>query len=273
MGAACLAGAAPAWAAATLVVQRGEEQPATLYADGDRMRMDMPAHDHGAIGDPAFRPSAVIIDAAAKKILMLHESDKTYTEITEEDMKAIQARLAATRAQFAERLKNMPPERRKQIEALNQLGDRKAQPKFTFEKKGEKKTINGIRCETYKVMLDGVPHEEDCISPWSDGVVKQSDFAGLSKFGRDMVSNMGAKNTNIPLFDQYPGLPISRVPLDEKGAPGVESQVKSVKKGPVPATLFSVPTGFTKKALPFGPGAAGPGVTAPAGLPPAAPKP
>jgi len=273
MGVSLLAGAATARAAATLVVQRGEEQPATLYADGDRMRMDMPAHDNATIGDAAFRPSAVIIDAAAKKILMLHESDKTYTEITEEDMKAIQARLAASRAQFAERLKNMPPDRRQKLEALSQLGDRKGPPKFTFEKKGEKKTINGIRCETYKVLLDGVPHEEDCISPWSDGVVKQSDFAGLSKFGRDMVTNMGAKNSSIPLFDQYPGLPISRVPLDEKGAPGIESQVKSVKKGPVPATLFNVPSGFTKKALPFGPGAAGPGVTAPAGLPPAAPKP
>jgi len=266
--------AAPAWAATTLVVQRGTEEPATLYADGDRMRMDMPK-GAGHIGDASFRPSAIIIDAVAKKIVMLDEPGKAYTEITEEDMKRVQAQLTAARAQFADKLKDLPPEQRKRLEALTDGAAMKGPPKFTFEKAGGKKTVNGMRCEMYKVLLNGVAHEEDCISPWSDGVVSQSDFAGLSKFSQTMMANMGGKSASIPLFDQYPGLPISRVPLDEKGGKGLESQVKSVKKGAVAASLFTVPAGFAKKAPPLGvarPGA-GPAGGPAGGVPPASPKP
>jgi len=258
----CLLVPALANAAATLVVQTGKQAPSTIYADGDRLRMEMspdsgpagPAHGPGAAARAA---SVVIIDAVGRKMVMVNDRDKTFTEITEDDVKRMKVQMEAMRAQMAERTKNMTPEQRAQMESM--MGPRAAQMMngntkpavWKFEPLGQKKTVNGFACEMYRVLLDGAAHEEDCISPWSAHLVDRAAFAGLEKFGESMNENLGAgPGLGMPLFHQYPGLPISRVILLADGSPGEESQVKSIGHGAVPAAKFAPPPGYTKKDLP-----------------------
>jgi len=178
-------------------------------------------------------------------------------------------------------MKTATPEQRARLEAM--MGPAGAQalkdPKpheWKFEPLGEKKTVNGFACQMYRGLLDGKPHEEDCISPWSAGLVKRSEFAGLEKFGESINADLGVEN-GMPLFHQYPGFPISRVVLDAAGARGEEQQVKSIKPGALAPGLFAPPAGYTQRkpfegrlgALPAGkpPGAPGAAPT------PASPKP
>src|SRR4051812_11240899 len=126
LGAALAAVLAPAaaQAATTIVVQRGKEPSSTIYADKDRLRMVAPEGAAGAMksqgqgkgpGAPGGRDaSAVIVDAVARKMVMVNDRDKTFTEITEDDMKRMKGQLQAARAQMAERTKNMTPEQRAQ---------------------------------------------------------------------------------------------------------------------------------------------------------------
>jgi hypothetical protein len=174
-------------------------------------------------------------------------------------MKRMKGQMQAMRAQMAERMKTMTPEQRAQMQAM--MGPAAAQmlaapndkPNvWKFEPLGGKKTINGFACETYRVLLDGAPHEEDCISPWSAGLVKRADFAGLEKFGESMNENLGLGRgmAAMPLFHQYPGMPISRAVLEADGKHGEEHQVKSIKHDAIPASTFAAPAGYTKRELP-----------------------
>jgi hypothetical protein len=190
-------------------------------------------------------------------MMMVNDRDKTYTELTEEDMKRAKVQMQAMRSQLAERMKNATPEQRARFEGMlgaggaQQLNDQKPH-EWKFEPLGEKKTVNGFACQTYRVFLDGKPHEEDCISPWSAGLMKRSDFAGLEKFGESINQDLGVGRGGgaMPLFHHYPGFPISRAVLDANGARGEEQQVKSIKQGPLAPGLFAPPAGYTERKKP-----------------------
>jgi hypothetical protein len=233
-----------AQAGVTLVMQRGTDPTSTLYVDGDKMRMDNPK---------STREHTVIIDAAAKKMVMVDDTAKTYTEITQADMERFGEMMKGMRAQMEERMKSMPPEQRKKMAPMmgGAGGDEKAS-ELKFEKAGGKKTINGFSCDMYKVLEDGKPKEEDCIAPWSASILTRADFAGLRKFAEDMAKSVGSmaggssKNT-FQQFDKYPGFPVSRHPLDPMEHE--DEVLKSVKRGSIPSSTFTVPAGYTKKEL------------------------
>ncbi|HVR61255.1 MAG TPA: DUF4412 domain-containing protein [Polyangia bacterium] len=246
------AAAAPARAGVTIVFQHGTSPPMTMAVDGDKIHVNSP--------DREAKTTSVIIDAAAKKMTVLDDRAKTYTEITEADVKRIRGQAAAMRGQLEQRMAAMPPEQRQQMQAmLDKMAGAGAEPAkpvkhtFKFESLGQKKTVNGMSCQMYKVLRDGKAHEEDCISPWSAGLLKKDDVEGLRKFGEEMVSNMGMTDGHARQafdgIDQYPGVPISRVALNDDGSRGDEDQVKSITRGSIPASRFAVPAGYTKKDL------------------------
>jgi Domain of unknown function (DUF4412) len=231
-----------AQAGVTVVMQRGASTISTLYIDGDKMRAENP----GA----ANRAAVVIIDAAGKKFLMVNDADKSYFEMTEAGMKA-------RRAEMDEKMKSLPPEQRQRIEQmLGKPGDKP--PELKFEKTGVKKTVNGFSCEVYRVLEGAMPKEEDCLAPWGAGILQRSDFAGLRKFAEDMAKSMGATGRQMfEQFDKYPGFPVTRHPLEP--GKGEDEQLKSVKRGSIPASMFAVPAGFTKRDSPMGMGSPGMG--------------
>jgi hypothetical protein len=245
--------AARADAGVTLVMQRGADAPSTLYVDGDKMRME----------NPSGRERTVIIDATGKRMLMVNDEAKTYMEFTEADMKRFGAMMTARRAQMQEQMKNMPPEQRKKFESMmGGAGDAKAQkPKeLKFDKMGQKKTVNGFSCDMYRIVEEGTPKEEDCLAPWSAGLLQRTDFAGLRKFAEDMAKESGAmapggRNQMFEQFDKYPGFPVARHPLDG----GQDEQLKSLKRGSIAADKFAVPAGYKKTEMPMG-GMGGPGM-------------
>ena len=258
--AASLLVSARARAGVTIVTQKGTGT-STVSLEGERMRMDTPERNEHV--------TAIVFDGPAKRFLMIDDHNKTYLELTEEDRKRMRAQMDAMRAQMQERMKNMPPDQRKKMEAMMGPGAMAAADKQTewkFQAMGQKKTINGFACDMYRVTEDGRLIEEDCFSPWSAGVVKKSDFAGIAKMAKEMLAEMGGmggdrarSNGVFGRLEKAPGLPISRVLMGEDGKPtGEEEQVKSIKRGAVPASLFAVPAGYAKKDLPMGMGM-GPG--------------
>jgi hypothetical protein len=241
--------AAPARAAVTIVLQRGTAQPETLYIDGPHMRAENPEHgEHGSI---------VLIDATSKRVDMVDVNEKTYTEITEADRQRMHAQMEAMRAQMQERMKSMPPEQRAKMESMMGPGAGGKPHEWTFKATGAKKTINGFACQVYEVSEDGKVSEEECISPWSAGLIKKEDFAALAKFGQEMMEEVGGRAMRgggggiLARLEKAPGIPISRIPISFDGSRGEEEQVKSIKRGSIPSSLFAVPAGFTKKELPM----------------------
>lgn len=230
-GATLLAGRL-AHAGVTLVFQRGPSEPQTLYIDNNRVRVENSAKDR----------SNVIIDAAGKRIVMVDDAEKSWSEMTEADMRAFKEQLAARKAQMEEHMKSLPPEQRKRFEEMTNPKEHE----LTFEKMGVKKSVNGFSCDMYRVLEDGKPREEDCVAPWGPKVLQKSDFAGLQKFAAEMAKNMGGMGgaRMFERFEKYPGFPVSQHPL-QPGQP--DEELKSVKRGAIPADKFTVPAGYVKK--------------------------
>jgi hypothetical protein len=248
-----------AHAGVTIETTRGADGTATMYLEGERMRVDG--------GDKTGPTTSVIIDGSHKKLIVVEEKKKTYTELSEADMKRMRAQMDAMRAQMEERMKTMPPEQRKQVEAmmagLGAPGAATKPPVLKFEKLGQKKTVNGFPCEMYRILKDGKPDAEACMAAWGAATIQKSDLAGLRKFSEEMMKNFGGAGAGrdqlqFDQIDKYPGLPISRVPLEADGTRGPEEQIKSIKRGTLPAAKFVVPAGFTKKELPTGGGMGAP---------------
>jgi hypothetical protein len=79
-----------AHAGVTLVFQRGTTEPQTLYIENDRVRVENPGKDR----------STVIIDASGKRIVMVDDNEKSWSEMTEEDMRHFKEQLAGARPRW-----------------------------------------------------------------------------------------------------------------------------------------------------------------------------
>jgi hypothetical protein len=242
--------AAPAAQAGVTILTSSPHGDTTIYLQGDQARIETPARGQ--------RGGVVIIDAASKKLITVNDGEHSYMELNEADRQRLKQQVSAMREQLKERLQSLPPDQRKKAEqSLGSLGDQPADekpPASTFEPMGGKKVINGIPCQTYRRYESGKLREELCVAPWSAATVQKRDFDAIQTFAKSFMDDLGgARRTPhlIGAMDLYPGLPISRVPIDDKGQRGEEEQVKSIKRGTIAADRFAPPAGYKKKEMPF----------------------
>ncbi len=217
---------------------------------------------------------AVIIDAAAKRMVLVNTTRKTYTEMTEADFQRMKAGLGQARARMAEQMKNMPPEQREKMEKMmgglfagGAVGSEL--PEVAYEPLGKKKTIAGFGCEVYRVSIGGKARSESCIAPWSSTIITKADVEQLKKMAADLQKMMDSI-PNMPRqqdWTRVPGIPIEEIHLGADGKPDWTSTLTSVDRGPVPKSTFEPPAGFTKQAMP----AIGPGGPMGGGPPPGKP--
>jgi hypothetical protein len=205
--------------AGVTIVATGPRGDTTISLEGDHARVESPSRGP--------RGGVVIIDAATKKVTMVNDTEKSYMELTEADRQRLRSQVGAMREQMKARLQNLPPEQRKKAEQmLGGLGGEEAgnkPPASTFEPMGGKKTINGFACETYRRFEDGKLREELCVAPWSASTVQKRDFDAIQEFAKGFMQDLGGGRPSgrlLGALDLYPGLPISRVPIDDKGQRG-----------------------------------------------------
>lgn len=233
---------------------RGQTTTASIYIEGDHLRMES-NEDHATVA---------IYDAATKRMIVLRPERRSYMEMGEEDMKRmrtqVDGQMAAARAQMEARMKNMPPEQRKMVEqmmAQNGMAPGAPaapppkEPEWTFQATGQKKNVSGFPCEVHRVLEGGAVKEEDCLSPWSKGLVTKDDIGALMRFAESMSSLMGGMgggqvNAAMNRVHRLPGFPVQRVRATGPNESEVET-LKKLERKALPKDLFTVPAGFTKE--------------------------
>ncbi|HLK91103.1 MAG TPA: hypothetical protein VKZ18_14490 [Polyangia bacterium] len=250
-------GAPPARGGLTIVHQDGNTPLQTFYLDSDRLRIES-----------AGSESAVIIDARAQRVLHVSGDTRTYVELGPKEVELFKAAIppllpSAERELLDQELERLPAKEREAARATLDLMAGGA-PSYTFERTPAKRTIDGIACDVYRVNLGGEPFREECIAPWSDGLFRREDFAALAVYIRSIKPMPVRGDTIFDLLDSYPGFPLTRVailPHQSKGRvddlPPWEN--RGVKRGPLPASLFTPPPGFTKEVPDRTPAPADPG--------------
>ena len=188
--------------------------------------------------------TVMILRMDQEKIYTVDPAKKTYSEMTFADMEAYAKKAGEKMAQYREKMKNMPPEQRKQIEAMTgMMGG--AEGSVEISATGEKKSVDGFSCAKYVMKRGG----KEMMTLW---VTK--DVAGFDNLRKDWMEfgkRMAALTNMSGLGDAYQkidGFPME-TDMDIMGK--MTTVVTKVEKRTTPAGEFSVPAGYTKTESPL----------------------
>jgi hypothetical protein len=243
--AAVLGAAAPFAARAGLVVTMKEGQQKSVFSvDGKKMRIE----------GGEDRKHVMIFDGGAQRLYQIDPGEKTWSEVTQADAKAVAA-------QLDEMLAKLPPEQRaKAQEAMKQRGEKQAESPTQYEATGKHDKVAGYACDWYRVVRLGKLDEEGCYIPWSAGVVKKDDLAPLIEFGKFMdefmasaYGKVGGDRKPFRIADELaraPGFPALSVHVED-GKREERHRLETLTRTSVAADQFTVPAGYTKVPHPM----------------------
>jgi len=187
----------------------------------------------------------MILRMDQEKIYDCDPAKKTYSEMTFAEMEAYAKKAGDKMAQFREKIKNMPPEQRKQMESLGAMMGGGNDTPVEIKATGETKTVSGFACKKYVMTRSG----KELSTMW---VTK--DVAGFDNLRKDWMEfgkRMAALTNMTGLGDAYQkmdGFPIE-TDMDMMG--NMTTIVTKVEKRSTPAAEFSVPAGYTKTESPM----------------------
>jgi hypothetical protein len=257
-GALCLV-AGQAWAAdGVLIVQKittagGAPQTHQIQIEAHRMRAEV-----AGVGG---RSQVIVFDGTHDVMMMIDDTNKTYSEITKADVEALSSQMSAAMSQMQDQLKNLPPEQRAQIEAMmrgrGMPGARgagaAAPPKMQYKKTGTDH-VGKWTCDKYEGFTDGEKKQDLCtVDPKVLGL-SMADFAvtkDVANFFQKLMPGNAAQMFRVgSMEDQgFSGVPVRSVTTVGTGS--VTSEIADVQRQSFPDTLFQAPAGYEKRPSPF----------------------
>ncbi|HLG85802.1 MAG TPA: DUF4412 domain-containing protein [Alphaproteobacteria bacterium] len=247
-----LSGTALAGAVITLKTTGSDEAAtSTISLESDRLRMSNPQEE-------------IIYRTDLHKVWMIHPSDHTYRELTPESMQQMRSQMSAAMAQMQQSLQSMPPEQRKQIEAMmakrGMPAGGPAQPRqVTWTKAGGSKTVGQWSCTPYKMSVNGVEQVTMCIAKLSEVGLTRDDLKAFISFGSFMqqgLAGVAAQAGALYDFDAmskqigFDGVPVETTHAEPGGREEIVGTLQSVEHKSIPADAFELPAGYTKQEMP-----------------------
>jgi hypothetical protein len=208
--------------------------------------------DHVRMG--AGKGTETILDPKAAQMVTLDNKKKTYYVTTKEDLDKAAAKMkermnSPEMKKMEQEMKNLPPEQRKQMEAM--MGG--LMGSFDVKKTGPSRKIAGYGCETWEITMGQVSTTEECLSSelqlplqawqmyrsWSDSLKAMMAAMG------PMAKNMEQMQEKFKELKGYPMASDSKVNIMGHSS-RTTSEVIEVKKGPIPASVWEIPAGYKK---------------------------
>jgi hypothetical protein len=219
----------------------GPPQTSISYISSDHVRM---SHGDG---------KESIIDFKTGQMTTLDNAKKTYYVTTRQDMDALAAKMneqmnSPEMKKAQEAMKNLPPDQQKKMDAM--MGSM-----FTFDvhKTGTTRKIAGYTCENWSVNMGQISKTEECLCSELKFPAQAWDmYRGYADSMKSMMAAMGPMAKNMEKmqeqFKQMKGYPLANTTtVDVMGHKSVSStEVTEVKRGPIPASAWEIPAGYTK---------------------------
>lgn len=230
----------------------GKPRTSRVQITKDRMRTEMAS----ASGDA----EAVVFDGPRQVLWIINYDKKTYTELTKADVERIGGQVNDAMAKLQEQLKNLPPERRAQMELLMKgrgLPGMSANgpAKTEYRRTGTDK-VSKWPCVKYEGYRDNQKTTELCtVDPGALGV-GPADFEvtrQVGEFFKGLAPQMADRMFTIGTADQgFTGIPVRRLTTSQAGAVEILTELNDVARQNIPDSAFVLPPDLTKSATPFG---------------------
>lgn len=245
LAAASIAAASDGVTITSKVTKDGATSTATSYITEDHARWSTPE-------------GVVIMDPKAGTMTIVNDTKKTYSVITKADIDAVEAKMkeqmnSPEMQKAQEAMKNMPPEQRARMESM--MGGMFA---VDVQKIGTSRKVAGYTCEDWSVKIGQMSTTEECVTSevkfplqtwemfrsWSDSM--KSMIAAMGPMAKGM-SNMQEQMKKIK------GFPVAtKTTTNIMGhSSSTSTEVTEIKNGPIPATAWDIPAGYTKTDSPM----------------------
>jgi len=131
---------------------KAQVRESMVYVSGSKVRMDMPMESKGS--------GYAVVDLDKGLTWFVVPGEKRYIEWSETDAKAIGEKMAQMKKMMTERMASMPPDQRKQVEAMMknmQMPDDEAapQPTVAITPLNKTQTVNGMNA-TLRVKYEQI---------------------------------------------------------------------------------------------------------------------
>jgi hypothetical protein len=195
--------------------------------------------------------SAFVFDGDAQVMRVINNERKSYTEMTKAQMQEMSQQMSAA----MEKLKNLPPEQRAMMEKMMARGGRgmglPSVAAITYKAAGADKAGQWA-CSKYDGTREGQKVVEICtVEPKALGLTP-ADFEvakQLAEFMKSLMPQMAEQITvNGTQAEQgFSGIPIRRSTISN-GKVTSTSELKEIRREPIPASAWQVPAGYKREA-------------------------
>ncbi len=232
------------------VTSGGNTRTTEMQLERTRMRTELSS---GAAGK-----QVMVFDGAKQVLDMINLDKKTYIEMTKADVERLASQAQGAMARMQEQVAKMPPEQRKQMEALMKGRGMAATPAKTEYKKVGSGQVGKWACDKYEGYQNGQKISELCtVDPRILGLT-MTDFA-VAEQAAAFFKSAVPQGTNQffgigKIEDQgFSGFPVRSV--FTFAGQQTTTELSEVSRQTFADALFAVPAGFTKQVL----GGRGPG--------------
>lgn len=237
----------------TTTAQPNDKSVNKTFVDSDRLRVE--TQSLGANQIVIFRQDKGLFWVISAK-------DKTYMEITKQDLQAMKAKMSEAKSMMDEKMKDMPPAQREMMEKMMKgrmpMSMGAATIKTTYKKVAAGAKVNQWVCAKYEGYREDKKVKEVWTTDWKSLGLTAETFnlmKNLGEFFEDFAKEMAADYDRVGSEEWekaqgYAGIPVKTLSYFD-GQLRSTTEVTEVKQGELAATLFELPAGLTKKELPF----------------------
>lgn len=194
-----------------------------------------------------------------KALYALDTQERTYHVLDQKTMQQLADQLNPVFKQMQEQLAQLPPEQRAQMEQLmgGQIPGMGAPPRVEMRRTARNGEYGGHACRYVEVMENGTLSDEVCVTdakrlPGADEFMAVAkEMSALMKQFTSAIQIPGLAQVTerySTQFDELGGIPVfTRHYAD--GKPDSETRLESIRSHSLPAALFEIPQGYTRKDM------------------------
>ena len=194
-----------------------------------------------------------IYDLKAGQMAVLDGMKKTYYVITRQDIEQMAATMkermnSPEMKKAQEKMNELSPEDRKKMEdAMGGMFD------FDVQKTGTSRKIAGFHCENWKITLGQFSKTEECLTSELQFPAQAWEmYRGFAESMKTMMAAFGPMAKGVEKMQEkfknmrgYPLATTTEINIMGHATTSV-SEVTEVKRGPIPASAWEIPAGYTK---------------------------
>ena len=210
----------------------------------------------GRFVDPEGRVSLIKGDT----LYIIDDADKSYVLVDKATLELLAKKLAEQVALMKEQLAKLPPEQRAQMEQMMPgMSDKERTWSVDTIDTGKSDKVDGRSCRLWDIKREGELDDQWCVVPYSALPGKEdfsSVFASFAKVFEEMAKTVpmlsGMMSNEFDAQKKVNGFPV-RSRSYEDGKLGEDEHLMRVwREEAIPASMFSIPAGYTRKQMPVG---------------------